>query len=108
MKRAKKFHTLLNNFKNYTPKQQNLVKNYASDDLIKLIIEVCANINNGNLKINKSQNSKLSKYKRMMYEATGPHNTFGQRKAIVQEGGFLPILLKTVGSLVASHLLSKT
>jgi hypothetical protein len=94
------------NFPNFDSSEKKWVKDNASSDLVKLIIEICANILNGNLPIDKKSNNKLKNYKRKMQTIIDSQIPIDQHKHTIQQGGFLGALLSTVGSSVISHLLS--
>lgn len=107
MERLQKHQHILLNFPKFSNNQQKWCKENISLDFCKVIVEICHNLNNGNLPSNKRIDRELKPYKRRMQTLTTRHMPLGQRKHIIQRGGFLSILLSAIGSALISHLLSK-
>lgn len=79
----------------------------SSPDLIKCICEVCLNILNGNIPLTSEQKKKLESHRnfmRFLVKNKGKNFTTQKRAAIVQKGGFLPLILGPLLTIAASLL----
>lgn len=83
------------------------MKEELSDELAMLIIEICYNINEKQLELDKSSAKKLDYYKSKMLQLADKQKPLDQRKRLIQQGGFLSKLLSTVGSDVIGNLVSR-
>jgi hypothetical protein len=85
-----------------------IIKENLPLDVVKLVVELCLNISNGNLRLDDQMVKKLQKYKNQILSLTNNHLSLRKRKHILQSGGaFLPVLLKVVGPMVVSEILEK-
>lgn len=75
-------------------------------DFVKLIIEICANILNGNIPLDRKLKKFLEDYKSKLQILISGQKTISEKKRIVQRGGFLPLILSTAGSVIIQQLLS--
>lgn len=85
--------------------QKQLLKDFSKNKTFyKSLQEIALNLGYNNIHVNKSQKTKLSKYKKLVaclckYQ----NNKKKKQKLIVQSGGFLnlviPILLSSLGTL---------
>lgn len=107
LKRIQKYQRLLLNFKNFSKSEKKWVKEEMSDELAKLIIEICHNINEKHLDLDKMSAKKLDYYKSKMLQLTDKQKPLDQRKRLIQQGGFLSKLLSTVGGDVIGNLVSR-
>lgn len=82
-------------------------KSNMNQDFLKLIVEICTNISNGNLSLDQKSSDALKSYKKRIHEVANRHTPLASRKKLVQRGGFLPLILSTIGGALLSHLLSK-
>lgn len=95
--RLKKHFHELNVLKNCTKCQRNNYIEKGSRELIYCLCDICHNILNGNIPISKTQSIKLRKYKRhLRFLSTKNKNNISQKRKVIQEGGFLPILLEPI------------
>lgn len=97
------------NFRSLKAHDKNLIKKNLPNDLVKLIVEIIFNIENGNLKLDQPTRNKINKYKSKMQTLFSPQNNkLKNRKKIIQSGGFpFAPLLSLVGPQIISYLLSK-
>jgi hypothetical protein len=72
----------------------------ADPSLVKTISECSYNILKGHVRLTDGQKKRLSRYKNALRALADRKTTTRQRKALMQKGGFLPIL----GSLLAPVL----
>jgi len=94
-------------YPNFNKQQQHWVKSNISLDFVKLIIEICANILNGNLPLDKKLQDFLRTYKSKLHIITSRQKTISEKKRIIQRGGFIPVLLTAAGSAIIQQLLTK-
>jgi hypothetical protein len=74
----------------------------ASPDNINAISELALNTLKGNVKLNLKQKSKLKKFKKSLRKLANKRFSVKSRKSLLlQEGGFLPILIAPVLSALA-------
>lgn len=79
-----------------------------NDELFDAISEISKNTVTGRLKLTEKQKSVLKKYKKVLIEmAMKPKGKRKRKKLIVQTGGFLPILIPTIATLLAVILTRK-
>lgn len=95
------------NFKDFSSKEKTLIRQNIPNDLVKLIVEIVANIKNGNVSLDSSAKESLKGYKKRMDSLLVAQNTLGKRRKIVQKGGFLGTLLTLLGTQLVTHLLGK-
>lgn len=70
-------------------------------ECIKTICECTLNLLKGNVPLTKQQKKNLQKYKSTLRDiADKKKSLFVKRKLIIQKGGFLPILIPTVISVL--------
>lgn len=81
---------LLLNFPHLNGKQKTFLKKNLNDECVKFITECAINLQNINL--DEDARGRLKKYKRQIDLISKPHSTLGQRKLIIQRGGFLPVI----------------
>lgn len=91
-----------------TKKERNLLFKKGSDDFIRSVLEIVLNLMKGNIKICKKTKHKLKKYKKVFRKLLCPNITLKlKRKELVQNGGFLSILLPTVINGILSYIFNK-
>lgn len=79
------------------PKLRKSILSNCDQEFIKTILECIQNTLLGNIKLSVSDTNKLKKFKtvlRKLLNASG--NLEVKRKLIVQNSGFLPVLLKPI------------
>ena len=86
------------------PNRKKVLSEVGGDDMIyKSLREIAHNTIKGNVKLNKFQKAKLKPYSRTLKDlCTSPKCSKRRKKLVVQSGGFLPILIPAVASLIAS------
>ena len=112
-------NNLLHQNKNYinilakakTPHRKAIIKT-ADKELIYCLCECALNILNGNIPLKPNEYQKLSKSKTHLRKlASEKTSQKERRKILVQNGGFLPVLLAPilgiVGQLLADKLINK-
>lgn len=72
--------------------------------LIDCIDECVYNTLNGNVKLSPKDKIRLSKYKYSLRKLLNKKNQKDKKKVIIQEGGFLRILLPSAIALISSLL----
>nr|DAC81294.1 TPA_asm: gasderminX [Ladona dragonfly adintovirus] len=105
MKRLKRHRTLLRTLIKATPSVRRKIIASGSDDFIKSLCECCLNTLNGNTKIKPSAFAKLKRYKNVLRQlGFGRLSLLKKRKLLIQKGGFLPLLLSSLGSILTGAL----
>jgi hypothetical protein len=86
------------------PRRQAIV-NSAQDTDIRKIVEVCVNALHGNIPLSVVKKRALQRHRNSIIKvAHCGKNTPKARRVIVQEGGFLPLLISTLGSLIVGAI----
>lgn len=84
-----------------------LLKN-VTPEIINTLSEICLNTVNGNNKICNATIKKLKRYKNSIRSVSQPKRSVAsRRKILVQNGGFLPVLIGTILSGVVGALIDK-
>ena len=84
--------------------RKKVLSEVGGDEILyKALREIAHNTIKGNVKLNKYQKAKLKPYSRTLEElCTSTKCLKRRKKLVVQSGGFLPILIPAVASLIAS------
>lgn len=91
--------------KSAKPQLRKAILKNAPEELIKALFEICYNLLKGNYPVPPAKRGTLHKYKNPMRIVGSPQKSLKvKRKTLVQKGGFLPVLLSTIGSLLISEL----
>ena len=91
--------------KQANPVQRKAILATASDDLILAICEIVDNVLHGTVKLNPKQRSAVNKYKNILRITADKKVTkTKKKKALIQKGGFLPIVLGPALALIASFI----
>jgi hypothetical protein len=102
LKRCLKQLKILNSCSNC---KRKTILNQASPDLIQCISEVAFNITKGNIPISNLQKRKLLPFKDdLRYLSKKSHTSLKQKRKVIQKGGFLPLILTPLLSVVGSIL----
>lgn len=109
IKRLTKQRNFLLSYNKFSPAQKKLIKANLTPDIIKVITEICVNIESGVIPIKKS---KLSKAVRLNIKNLSKLNlSLNKRKDIIQKGGFIASLLSAslpyLIDLLAEQLMKK-
>ena len=83
-------------------KMRSSIINASHTDLINTLCECILNMLNGNINIKDEDKSKLSKYKNSLRKLLKKISFKERKKILVQNGGFLQILLPSVITGLAS------
>lgn len=99
MKNVKQHYPLLSVLATTTPQQRIAILKTASSRQINSICEICKNVLAGNVPVNIK---KLKKYKRNIRALAAKSTSLNHRRKILinQKGGFLPLILPGVISLI--------
>ncbi|KAJ8031118.1 hypothetical protein HOLleu_27739 [Holothuria leucospilota] len=80
-----------------SPRERKAFLQHADQSLITSICECVSNVVKGNVPVSKAQRSKLSRYKKHLRALSDKRLGHPKRREIlVQQGGFLSVLLKPV------------
>ena len=80
-----------------------IIKN-SDQELIEIIVNCVFNLLQGNIPLNNSDKNKLIKYKQILRKLVANSSFHHKKKLLLQQGGFLPILLGALGSGLASAI----
>ena len=83
---------------------QKLMLEKAKRDLVLALVEIAENIIKGNVELTGEQLSALRRKKKHVSVLVNPATTTAQKKKALQVGGFLPLLLSPIASLLGSVL----
>ena len=89
------------------PKLRRSILKTADPKIIKLLSECSLNVLRGNVKVSSCTKKKLQKYKKALRTLAGPASIPTKRRVLVQNGGFLPVLLGTILSGLLGTFLSR-
>ena len=105
-KTLKKYKFLLENYGQLPADVKSKLLTAVPDDLLKCLVEICTNIQKKNVPINRTQKSKLSRYKRAFKNFTNHSVSKARKRNILKKigSGFLPIILSIVGPILNSLL----
>lgn len=107
-KRLKANKYILYTLNKAKPKLRKAIIKNSDDALIKALSEISLNTLNGNLELTGGAKNKLKKYKRKLRCIACPKRKLkSKRNILVQEGGFLPVLISSLLSSVIGALLEK-
>lgn len=104
MKKLHKNNELLKVLSKCEKRMLKAVLSSSDKDLILTVCECILNCLNGNIKLGPKDREKLKKYKRTLRTLAQKRQSIKSRKKLlIQQGsGFLPIILPTVISTIAS------
>ena len=115
LNRAVSHRELLSTYPRFSEREKNWVKENLSDDLTKLIIEICINTHNTNAPLNNNNNidndaiKKFKKtYKKRIADLMNPHFSLDKRKKLIQRGSFLQALLLNFAIPILSQFLARS
>ena len=87
-------------------KQRNQVLKSATSDLTLAVCEVIDNVLSGNVHLKPKQRHRLQKYKSVLRKMVDRKISLKKKKSLlIQQGGFLPILLAPIIAAIASTVL---
>jgi len=84
--------------------RKKILSQLGGEDVVyNALREIAHNTIKGNIKLNNIQKSKLKPYSRTLKELCSTKSCKNKRKKlVVQSGGFLPILIPAVASIISS------
>jgi len=89
-----------------SPKNRKLLIKAATPDQLGSLIEATLNVANSNVPVSIKTRSKLRKYKGAIQKvAFSKGNKCKRKRILIQQGGFLPVLLSSVLGFLANQLL---
>ena len=89
------------------PEVRTLILNSLDAGTIHVLAQLAANILHGNIRLNSSQRYKFRQFKRVLSILRNKYTTIEQKRhALIQQGGFLPLLLPIISS-IAGAVVSK-
>lgn len=105
MKRARRNIHFLSNFSKFNKQQQKSLLKNIDIDQIKFFCELTYNFLIGNIKVDKSTKDKLKAHKNKIRKLACKSCPLKTKRKLIQVGGFVPILLSTLGSTALSLLM---
>src|SRR5713101_3109539 len=103
MKRIKQQRAFLEVLSKGNINQRKGVIDGANKELINCICEICLNILRGNLTITSKQKQHLKHHRTLLHKLADKQTPFTKRKRLIQQnGGFLPLSLTQLLSLLGS------
>lgn len=87
-----------------TPQKRKLLIKAATPDQLRSVFEATLNVANRNVPIRSNSLSKLRKYKSAINRVAFSKAHKTKRKILIQNGGFLPVLLSTVLGYLANQI----
>lgn len=97
---------LLKDLYKASAKDKKKIIESASKDLVKAICECACNIIRGNVPLTTKQFNQLKKCHKQLKSLTGKSSVESKRK-IIQQGGFLGLLLKPIAQLLLGGLVNR-
>lgn len=104
--RLRKYAEVLCILSKSSPKVTKRLILTADPALLKTISECSLNVLRGAIPLTPLQKKRLSRYKSTIRIISKRSTSSSQRRALLQKGGFVPILLKTILPLVLPSLVS--
>ncbi len=84
------------------PKIRKLILKNADKNFIKAICECIYNFINGNVVANDATVNKLKKHKKTIRKILTSKGVKNKKEILIQNGGFLPLLIPTILQVVTS------
>ena len=103
-KRLKRNLTLLDVLHKAMKEQRNALINTATNDQIQCICDCASNILNENIKITETHLKRLKRYQNHLRFLADKKGGLDKKRIVIQEGGFLPLLLTPILSVAGSLL----
>lgn len=101
------YHPMLLALASAKPKVRAQLLQCLDAGTIQVLGQIVANILQGNIPLHKNQRRRMRKYKRVMSILRNKYSPIEhKREALIQQGGFLPLLLPIISS-IAGALISK-
>ena len=103
-KRLKRNLSLLDVLQKANKAQRSAIINTATTDQLQCICDCASNILNENVKITETELKRLKRYQNHIRFLANNNGNPDKKKIIIQEGGFLPLLLTPILSVAGSLL----
>lgn len=101
------YHPMLLALVSAKPKVRTFILKSLDGATIRILAQLAANILHGNIPLSPQQKRRLSKFKRLLAILRNKYTSLEhKRRALIQNGGFLPFLIPIVSS-IAGALISK-
>lgn len=99
MNKVRRHVHLLHLLSTATPQQRKAILRTASNEQIKSLCEICQNLLSGNISVNVK---KLHPYKKIIQQLSNKKIPIARKRRLFtnQTGGFLPLIIPTVLSLL--------
>ena len=110
MEKLKKNFENLKLLSDCNKKIRNHIIKKGDKDLILSINECVLNTLNGNVKLTFTEKEKLKKFKHTLRKLLKRKSILNKKKILIQEGGFLQVLLPSAISLISTiieHLVNR-
>jgi hypothetical protein len=85
-------------------RQRDALINTATSDQLQCICDCATNILNENIPLTECEIKKLLRFQKHIRYIANSEDRIGNKKVVIQKGGFLPILLTPILSAAASLL----
>lgn len=83
--------------------RRRILRTISDECLFKALKEIAVNYTSGNIKIHPSKKNKLKKFDKLLKRlGKRNYNKSIQKRMIMQSGGFLPILVPALASILTS------
>lgn len=102
MEKLEKKLDTLKLLKDCKKKIKNQILNKGDDELIRALNECVINTLNGNVKLSLNDIKKLKKFKKSLRKLVRNKDIIKKKKILIQEGGFLPIILPSAITLIST------
>ena len=106
--RIKKYLPILEYVASLNRKKQKEFLAHADGNFLRIISEICYNINKGNINLSSDQIKKLRPYRNDIAYLCKKSHSLTQRRQRIQKGGFLSNLLKILPLLISTIFPSLT
>ena len=83
---------------------RNSMLSHASMDLVMTLVQLATDIIKGNIALSSVQLRQLRPYERLLKRFIASRTSLRERRAILQKGGFIGILLKPLLGLLGGAL----
>lgn len=107
MERFQRNCHLLSIYPKLNNRQQKLIQQNLDLDQVKFICELCINIIEKTLPLDKKSFDKLKRHKQKIRKLANPKFGLNCKRKLVQSGGFIPLLLSTLAGSALDFILEK-
>ena len=83
--------------------RKKLLQSMSDECLFKALNEIAINYSKGNIKLTSNQKRRMRKHEKLIRKLSRKNNKSSYKKSLIkQSGGFLPIILPAVASILTS------